>query len=250
MPSSALVTHSDWTTFIPEPSTPTSTKFLQLYWEPLSIPIHPHLGDRTPLTSCHQEPIAVFRWPSYKCSGGQIPGRPAGRWGFSQYTTKCVNSTCADQVAEGVRHVCTCDKPCCHKFIESYTSKDEYEEALLSLRQERTAGTSSDETIWLFNHLHSSRRKHRGNYEVIFVLDDVQVCEEYYTVVLGFNYPNRHIQKYVRMIQVYCCIVCYVLCTHSLIVCLHCRLTTRICHLGEVRCITVLPFGILQWGRG
>ena len=79
---------------------------------------------------------------------------------------------------------------------------EECEEALLELRAERTEGRSRNESTWLFAILYSGRCRHRGTYTVQFVLDGVRVCEKFFTVALGFSYPNRRIQKYVRMIKV------------------------------------------------
>ena len=37
---------------------------------------------------------------------------------------------------------------------------------------------------------------------MMFRLDGVTVCSEYFTVALGFNYPNRRIADFVRLIKV------------------------------------------------
>lgn len=128
---------------------------------------------------------------------------------LQSWSDKVVNATSADQITVDVQHKCQCRKPCCLNFLDSYKSSDECERALMTVRCERTADTASEEGAWLFRHLYSCRTRSTSDdntpscdYTVLFYLDGVTVCEEYFTVALGFNYPNRRIQRFVREIQV------------------------------------------------
>lgn len=121
---------------------------------------------------------------------------------LQSWSNKVTNATSGKQVTADRKYCCKCSKQCRNVYLESYANEGECEKALLALRTERTAGTQSDEATWLFDHLYSSRCRQRGIYTVLFVLDGVRVCEEYFTVAMGFTFPNRRIQKYVRTIQV------------------------------------------------
>lgn len=133
-------------------------------------------------------------------SSMRVPSKPRK---LQSWASKVSHATCGEQVKVDRDCPCKCIKQCRHVYIESYANEAECEEALLALRTERTEGQQRDESDWLFNHLYAGRCRNRGSYKVQFVLDGVRVCEQYFTVALGFNYPNRRIQKYVLMIQVY-----------------------------------------------
>ena len=121
---------------------------------------------------------------------------------LQSWSDKILNATCVNQVKRDISYECNCSTPCSHKLLSSYDTKKECEAAILQLRCARTEGTAKDEANWLFGHLYNSRSRSAGELHVAYRLDGVDVCEEYFTVALGFQYPNRRIQKYVRRIKV------------------------------------------------
>jgi hypothetical protein len=121
---------------------------------------------------------------------------------LQSWPCKVANATCRKQVELDLKLPCTCKVQCRHVFADSYNKESECVEALLSLRTERTQGKQSDESVWLFQQLLASRCRIRGKYEVLFRLDGVPVCEQYFVTALGFTFPNRRMQKYVRLIEV------------------------------------------------
>lgn len=122
---------------------------------------------------------------------------------LQSWSDKVCNATSGAQVRADLRFKCSCKAACCRtKFVTSYVDEEDCFTALLQLRTERTKGQSSDEAIWLFDHLYNSRTRAAGQVYVLFRLDGVSVCEQYFTVALGFTFPNRRIQRYVRLIKV------------------------------------------------
>lgn len=130
---------------------------------------------------------------------------------LQSWSAKVANATNGSQIKVDMHHVCHCKKSCCCKFISSYENSNVAEEALATLRFERTQATARDESIWLFNHLFESRvRSPSGSIHVLFRLDGVTVCEEYFVTALGLTFPNRRVQRYVRLIQVMPSVCMYV----------------------------------------
>ena len=121
---------------------------------------------------------------------------------MQSWSDKIANATCEKQVERDLTCKCCCSTQCQSKLFDCYESKKECVDAIHQLRSERTAGTASDESIWLFSHLYNSRSRSNGVIQVAFRLDGVDVCEEYFTAAMGFTFPNRRIQKFVRLIKV------------------------------------------------
>ena len=158
---------------------------------------HTHTHTHTHIYVCNNEP-----WKDPRSAPKKL----------QSWSDKVVNATSADQIEIDVRHKCQCKRPCSYNFMDSFKSLVECERALMIIRCERTAGTASEEGAWLFRHLYNCRTRSISNdsafstdYAVLFYLDGVSVCEEYFTVALGFTYPNRRIQRFVREIQVTTC---------------------------------------------
>ena len=121
---------------------------------------------------------------------------------LQSWSCKVAHATSTDQIDMDLRHKCNCSTPCCDIFANSYGSLSECKDALLELRTERTEGKSADERIWLWQYLYNNRTRSAGEINVMFRLDGVTVCSEFFTVALGFNYPNRRIAGFVRLIKV------------------------------------------------
>ena len=121
---------------------------------------------------------------------------------LQSWSDKVVNATCAKQVKRDLSYKCSCSTQCYSKLIESYETKKECVDVIVQLRTERTEGNATKESRWLFSHLYNGRTRSDGRISVSFQLDGVNVCEEYFTVAMGFTFPNRRIQKYVRLIKV------------------------------------------------
>ena len=121
---------------------------------------------------------------------------------MQRWSDKVANATCVKQVERDLTYQCCCITQCHSKLIESYETKNECVDAILQLRTERTEGDAAEESRWLFSYLYNSRTRSDGFLSVSFRLDGVNVCEEYFTVAMGFTFPNRRIQKYVRLIKV------------------------------------------------
>ena len=121
---------------------------------------------------------------------------------LQSWSCKVANATSAAQVELDMQSKCRCSAPCHKQFTDSYATGKECQEALLQLRTERTEGKAVDERVWLFNYLYNNRSRSGGEICVHFRLDGVNVCEEYFTTALGFNFPNRRIQHFVRLIKV------------------------------------------------
>ena len=128
---------------------------------------------------------------------------------LQSWSCKVANATSAAQVELDMQHKCRCSTPCHKTFTDSYATVKECQEALLQLRVERTTDKAADERAWLFNYLYNNRSRSGGEITVLFRVDGVNVCEEYFTTALGFNFPNRRIQHIVRLIKVKLNVTCY-----------------------------------------
>ena len=166
---------------------------------------------------------------------------------LQSWSCKVAHATCGDQVALDVECHCTCKIQCRNVYLESYANQKECEDALLQLRTERTEAKQRDESVWLFHQLFSSRCRVRGAIQVLFRLDGVTVCEQYFTTALGLHYPNRRIQKYIRLIEVsarhYDALI-----TPNLYQYLYCRGVQRSCQITAI--IATRPCAIPRQGRG
>ena len=149
---------------------------------------------------------------------------------LQSWADKVVHATSAIQVEADISYECGCSTPCSRTFIASYASLKECTSSVLRLRAQRTEGTASNESTWLFQLLYNSRLRSDSGLIVAYCVDGVRVCEEYFAVVLGFVYPNRRIQKYVKLIQVVrvCsrtgCVLAFVITSVFAFVCLYVRM--------------------------